>query len=566
MKKASRYTFPALIAVLCWLLYTYSTDMYMYSDNVDVALVINGYFGNPLCQYQHPLFCLFVNVLSGFFPSIDMYNAVVHGFIFFELIILINLLTGSTFIRQPKEWKMADYAVLALSVMICAFLSAGLNLWRANYTIQAGSFLFIGWLVLFKKDTQQKHTLTTVISTLYVATGYMLRKETGLLFVPFVMLYMAERVLTAQNRMVAIQQLVHYFLPPCLCLLALILSQVALNATEPYVEANRYNAARTAMVDFPVKEWNEEDVAFVGISHMDYTAAENWFFADTDIMKTDYLERMAAAGRINKYHLNPEGFLHAFQDMWRIVAKTDVYMSVMAVICILLAVWNMIFQRSWWSKSAALFAVIGAFIIMLYFAFRGRAPLRVWQPVLFGVLFSEMCLMFKCVREVKAIPRGVLLFLLFIVFYYSSGQVIAHIEFHDKPQNAFTGRVGAEESVYEKTLQSDDLYIWPNWHATIPKEFGWKMGKLPTRRVLEHHIPLGDWTYGQPYYTEFLERIGHPNPIRDLVEKDNVYIMSNSQYIVNFLREHYGDDIELAEAGEVNGTKAYRVIKGNVSE
>ena len=86
-------------------------------------------------------------------------------------------------------------------------------------------------------------------------------------------------------------------------------------------------------------------------------------------------------------------------------------------------------------------------------------------------------------------------------------------------------------------------------------------GKLPTRRILEHHIPLGDWTSGQPYWTEFLARIRHPNPLRDLVEKDNVYIMSDSDYILSFLREHYGEDIVLTEAGEVNGKTAYKVTR-----
>ncbi len=74
----------------------------------------------------------------------------------------------------------------------------------------------------------------------------------------------------------------------------------------------------------------------------------------------------------------------------------------------------------------------------------------------------------------------------------------------------------------------------------------------------EHNIALGDWTSGQPYYSDFLARIGHPNPIRDLVEKDNVYIMSNSQYILDFLREHYGADLVLVEAGEINGYTAYK--------
>ena len=557
MKTSGRFIFAFAIASLCWLLYTFTTDVYMYSDNVGVALVINGYFGSPLSQYQHPLFCVAVNALARLFSTVDMYSAVVHGFIYFELVLLVLLLTENVFDKRPHDWKLSDYAVLALSILVCLFLSAGLNLWRANYTIQAGSFLFIGWLMLTRDH--QKKTFWLVIGTVYIAVGYMLRKEAGLLFIPFVALFVLERVLSTDNHRAALRELLRVILLACLCLLVLFITQTAFNATEPYAEANRYNNARTAMVDFPVEEWDGDDPAFDGIARADYVAAENWFFADTEIMTADYLEKMETAGSTNRYTLDAYGIRGMLSYMWRIVGKTDVYMSMMALICVLMALWNLLFQKSPWSRGAALCAVFGAFIIMLYFAFRGRAPLRVWQPVLFGLLFVETELLLTSFPQVKAAPRSALLLLLFIVFYYSAGQVIAHIEFHDSPQNAFTGRVGADESAYEETLQNDNLYIWPNWHGTIPREFGWMNGKLPTQRVLEHNIPLGDWTYGQPYYSAFLERIGHPNPIRDLVEKDNVYIMSNNRYIIDFLQEHYGDDIELVEAGEVNGTTAYKV-------
>ena len=60
----------------------------------------------------------------------------------------------------------------------------------------------------------------------------------------------------------------------------------------------------------------------------------------------------------------------------------------------------------------------------------------------------------------------------------------------------------------------------------------------------------------------FLERIGHSNPIRDLVEKDNVYIMSNSDYILDFLQLHYGESIKLVATGEENGKIAYTAVRG----
>ena len=177
--------------------------------------------------------------------------------------------------------------------------------------------------------------------------------------------------------------------------------------------------------------------------------------------------------------------------------------------------------------------------------------------MLFGTLFVEVSLLLTGRIREAGTAGDLFLLLAVILLYWSAGQVIAHTEFHE-PLSALNARTGADDSAYDRTFHEDDLYIWPAWHSSVPKFFG-KQGKLPTLRVLEHNIPLGDWTSGQPYYTEFLKRIGHPNPIRDLTEKPNVYIMSDSGYILSFLRRHYGEDITLVPAGEINGVTAYRV-------
>lgn len=589
---------PFMTAMICWVFYTFTTDLYMYSDNVEVALVINGTFGNPLSQYQHPLFCLGLNALSRLLPTVDMVTLVIHFLIFGELVLLMGFFSGYMLQKSVREWKIYDIVCLVLSLLFCVFMSAGLNLWRANYTIQAASFIFTGWLLLSGHGNKFGNG-QCIIGTIYSCIGYMLRKEAAWLFIPFVSLYIIEqiweawrqagntqssiwkeknwksgkRIVNAQTTCIAeereskkrlskVLQTMKPFSPVCICTLFLFISQTAFYSIEPYAEAARYNDARTTLVDFPVKSWNVEDDVFQGISRVDYIAAQNWLFADTDIMTTEYLEKMAEAGGRNKYSYTADGLRASLHTMWDMIIKTDVYMSVMFVLCILLSFWNTFCLPKFFAKTVALSADVGAFIILLYFTFRGRAPLRVWQPVLFGVLYVEVGLLLKNSKRIKRDFINILLILGTVILYYAAGQVIAHVQFHES-QNAFTGMVNVDYSDYEKTLKADDLYIWPYWHAALFEDISWKKGKLPPKDVLEHNIALGDWTSGQQYYKEFLIRIGHPNPIRDLVYKDNVYIMSNSSYILDFLREHYGEDIQLVPVAEVGGHTAYAVRKSN---
>lgn len=557
MKRSRQFILPVLTAGLCWLFYLFTSEPYLYTDNVGVAVVLDGFYSNPLSQYQHPVFCLLVYALSEILPSGDMFTTVMHLLIFAELYVLMMMLPRRTLEKKIRNWQLTDLLIVMVSLLFCVFLSAGLNLWRANYTITAASLLFTGWIVLVDSRNHLSNSARDIIGILLIAFGYMIRKEAGLLFLPFIALTLVEELLTKHRNGISYRDVLLRYFPAFAVIVLLIASQNVFNTIEPYATAKRYNDVRTAMVDFPVKSWDEGDPTFSGIEKEDYIAATNWLFSDTEVMNVETLSEMAEKGWRNEYSFSIDGFQKAMNRMYRIAAKTDVYMTVMVLLCGILAGWNVISQKSGWMRLIAVCGVIGALIILFYFTFRGRAPLRVWQPVLFGVLYLETALILIGEKRVGHTAQNVFLLLVAAVLYYSAGQVIAHTEFHS-PHTVLTARDNVDDSAYEHTFRDDDLYIWPNWHAEIPKYFG-EMGKLATRRVLEHNIALGDWTSGQPYYMEFLEQIGHPNPIKDLVEKPNVYIMSNSAYILEFLRLHYGEEIELTEAGQVNGVTAYQV-------
>ena len=90
------------------------------------------------------------------------------------------------------------------------------------------------------------------------------------------------------------------------------------------------------------------------------------------------------------------------------------------------------------------------------------------------------------------------LLLICVVLYFGIGQVMAHSYIH-KPTTPLTSKIGADDSGYQETFEDDALYLWPYWYSTIPDYFS-KQDKLPTKRVIEHNIALGDWLYVQVYF------------------------------------------------------------------
>ena len=564
MKKRTRIIVALAVAFLCCLHSVFTGKLYFSSDNFEISLILNGYYSSPLSQYQHLLLCLAIFFTSQVLPFVDDFLLFLHCSVLLELAVMFYLLAENPMKKKLSKWKATDILSFAFALLSVIFLSAGFKIWYVNYTITSGSLVAVGMLTLCIAKHREKRKIWIAIGTILIAFGFMLRKESGLLFLPFCLLFIIVGLIQAIDWRVEIRKLKKYFLPAFAVVTLLLLSQAILNTFEPYASAKRYNNARTAIMDYPMESWSTVESKGTELFKTDYDAAINWLFTDTEVMDTDLLEEIASEGSKKKYEFSTDGFSHVLSEMWTTAGKTDVFLSLAILLILLLTIWNAVSGASFWYVLASLLTPVGGFLILAYFTFIGRAPLRVWEPVLFATLITELVIMMQARSRWPEIAHTVLLLLLSVALYYGAGQVIAHTEFN-APEFALTSRINSDDSVYESTTEADDLYIWPNWGATVPKH-AQDTGKLPSRDVIDHNIAIGYWTTGQPYYTAFLERIGHPNPIRDLVEKDNVYIMSNSTYIHSFLREHYGEDINLVEAGKVNGTLAYRVERGNTDE
>ena len=399
------------------------------------------------------------------------------------------------------------------------------------------------------------------------------------------------------------------FLPAAVIIFLLLATRFAFNLQEPYKTAGRYNAARTAAVDFPMKSWNAEiEAASSGhFSKTDYEAVTNWCFFDTEFMDVDMLESVVNTGRRNDYSLTRKGMSELLGEMKWTLLHSSLYMVILIGLSTVLAFRNLI-CCPWPRKAETVLSILGVFIILAYFTFRGRAPMRVWESVIFAMDFVLFMAATdrteykksgqsgtehnrteynksdhnrveyhrtKCNRleHNKKNVNTVCFFLMFILLWFSTGQLLAYVEFH-KPQPVWVSRIPEEGGPFAITVSEeageDSLFIWPNWHTYLPK-YAEETGKLPSRELIRHNIALGDWVYGQPYFTEFLGNINAQNPARALLERPNTYLMGDyaSGLVLDYFREHYGAEIDMQAAtdiGKINNVMAYRFIRKEVIE
>ena len=601
------------IPFACYFLFLNTNPLYFSTDSMEVAIVTNGLYGSDnYCQYVHPLLCVMIRFLSGLLPHADCFTLLMHIVILIVFATLLFMFEGKWNRKNTEHRALSDYLFAVFTLLAIFFSTFGLHIWNANYTIQTAYITFAGLLTLFVSIAQDSSAKWIWPGTVLTCFGFMVRQEAALLFIPFIALE-SIGILTDRNmytrihiRKRAIKETIQYLLPAASIILLLLVSQKIMYSSEPEKSASRYNAARTTVVDYPMKSWSEDLVRNekagenqeekpgqeIPLFKEDYIAAGKWLLADTEIMTMERLEAIAQAGRKDQYALSLYGFFSVLKEMKSMMFQKNIYFLSLVMITLILIVRNVFVCTSPWAKAEAIFTFLGSFSVLAYFTFRGRAPMRVWEPVIFAadfVLISsamrDKCRATGTENTMSSYPanepgtisqsntgntesktrtrsgtivNAVFLLVIFCILWYCTGQIIKEMHLRS-PQNVLTANDSSADELFRDTLDKGDrLYIWENFEANILFEY-MKAGKLPSYQVLSHNIALGDWTYGQTYYTAFLDQIRHPNPIRDLVEKPNVYIMSDDSYILDFLCIHYGDDISLFEAGRIGDRTAYQV-------
>ncbi len=568
LSKKRRVVGALIVTFALYFLFSISGSIFTFTDNMTVGVVTSGMYGdNNMCQYLHPLLCRIIKCLNPILPTADVFATLTHAALLLGLFLISCAVIETAFQKPIKQWNVGDIISCASMALAVAYFSLGLKLFGVNYTVQTSAIIAEGVVALLYAAERQKGTAWVVAGTALIFAGFLGRIEACLLFMPFLALEIFTELVRTKDRRRWLRNSRAYILPSIAVILALLASKAIFLNTEPYRSDAAYNKYRTIAEDYPMEPYGVSYKDFSGVDRSTYNAVLHWVLADTERIDGETLEKIARVGSRNDYKFNTIGLKRTLQEMKRRATTEDVHLMTLLALAALLAIWNVLAVRNIWLKLESVFCVLGGFIILFYFTFRGRAPIRVWQCTLIAGLTVLALITVKGMAEERAsrtkarVYPSAFLLLVCVVLYFGLGQVMAHSRLHT-PTSPLTARTGADDSGYEVTFEDDALYIWPNWYSAIPDYFS-RQDKLPTRRVIEHNIALGDWVYGQVYFREFLQGIGAENPARALLERPNTYIMEGlDEVFMRYMREHYGEDIRKKYVGTVNGKKAYRLIRG----
>ena len=523
-----------LISILCYVLFVFTHKLYADVDGYMISIVTNRIFNSEnYCMFLHSWLCRIVGELSDLFMKADALALLEHTLFFAEFCLLFFVVFSSG--RNILE--------KIFFVLLLIQFSQITGCWNANFTVQAAAYTAGGIVLIYVGDSRKRKFLKAS-GFIFCAFGIMLRLESALFFVPFVLLDIAVDLFSSQKGTnVSAKELMHLWLMPTVIFAVLIGTRFMYNTSAEYRQSVEYSKLRAAIVDYQYKPWEEVQSSMPEVTKTEYEAVCNWNFSDTVNINIEKLSSIARHGKKVPFPMSVKGLTDVVPWMFFLFRGSPKTVKYLAVIIAVL--WSLILISGVPApkKIESALAILGAAVILWYFIFVGRAPFRIWEAVFLAVIALFMIILSRGGKQ-----SG--LFKMMIVVGIMIGAV--NLFFDLKSLEIVRPQLPIHSREYDVSLEydNDKIYIWNEDPSSDFKE----SGKLPTRDFLSHNIVEGDWIYGQVYFIKFLEASGIPNPAKALAMNDNTYyVAEDCRIMLDYLKEHFDESLNAIQTGEIHG-------------
>ena len=397
-----------------------------------------------------------------------------------------------------------------------------------------------------------------IIGTVLMVVSCLWRLEAILLVIPFVLLIVLAELIEKKDREKKLLFMVKLFLPAVLLCTVCVEVKSVTDSGEKYNPAVAFNIERSQLVDYPNRSFEECKNALekAGISENDFSAGKAMILADTDTFTTDFINKINS---ISYKPLKEKAASFRVKELLSYVNfKNFLLLLIIAAAVTALLLSDVSSIRKW----EGILTCVGGVIICIYFIIGGHFMKYVMQTILLYILLV-LIVIFLSEENIRfrfsGIVKKVVFFtaLLLTVLWYSEGTELS-------PENSCLTSLDNTVSKFTENESSEDaVYVWGVYdfsQAVFTSDF-MKKGKLFSQKFIEHNLVDGEWMYSQPYYLEYLRKIGMENPMKALIERENTYYVANKsrcEIVLTYMQEHFSKNITAENIAEVGGFPVWK--------
>lgn len=361
-------------------------------ENSDDILLVKGFLGfeggKPInmTQFLHTVLNWTFYGLSLLVPGIPWFSVVQLFFLWLSVAVIVKCAI------QLGGWRGVAGAALYL-VMFAAFACG-----RINYTASAafmGGAAVMQLMTLEQAQNGRDFVLRAWLAVLLAVMTYLFRQVTVLPVLAYCLLALAWMGIRKWADKQRVKRVAVLALVLCSVLLALVGVEKAEIVLRGEVETLDWQDQRTALFDFSIFQENMEPAlaADSGLTEKQIRLLQHWYFWDASI-DNETLATLAKA-----YQEAPKpGVLENLTGFFR----TELRYRCAAAFLLLLCAWVLLCdEKTRWSSLAAICAILGGMVLLLYLCWSGRILARGVDSIFFscGTLLLALALRCKAPRR-----------------------------------------------------------------------------------------------------------------------------------------------------------------------
>jgi len=488
----------------------------------------NVYSDNSYCLYLGAILNYLLSAIARLLPNSDC-------FALMRILFTILGLSWLGWIFYKADNNTSKLLVSYIGIItVCKLFDLG----RCNFTITAALFTVIGFVSLSYYIGRRTNISGLVLGAVYLFLGYQWRSKAFFLVIPFVALSALFYLIKSRKNGFNIgkKRFSAVIIAVIVCFSLAMGVQLITGNSEVSQDNVSYNNARTLMVDYPNYNYSEieKELSSMGVSENDYLAIDSMILCDREIVTSEYLGEIANVSQYREHNLV------ALLEIINYHAKNLTYTAYLSIAFLMIVTTAVSVKNSELSLELIL-SVLGCAVLIVALIIMGRITDWVIKAL---VIYAFLPLLLhypkiEAGRYSAVIIFAVCLFSLSLLNSFFSGALF-------NPINTFSAKVDNERSEMARFCDNSNNYVWDVYSLddAILSTYG-KAGKLLPKDFIDNNIADGEWTYGQDYYNEYLDRNAMENPMKSLLYEDSWYYVGGEdrcRIIETWLQEHYDEN------------------------
>lgn len=532
------------------LFFEYDYISFEQNDDMFISTIPSGIYG------QHYIYTSYSNILQGnFLSELSMILPICNW--------TIVLYIGYIYISYVGigVWAVKTKGILiggCLSVLFFLTTYSSL-LHNKNYSKTGGILMSVGIVIYahyVNKSSEKKNIIFLLISGVMVFAGSLLRRDSIIAFIPFIMILIIATASKCKGREVKVIKVSQ----PWLILTILIVTvwmadSMAYRMNDGWRNYKEFNNIRTKLDDYGMLDYetHQETYQKIGYNDIDVKMLSTWHSADGEVFSKENLQEIIQNKVSKEYSL--ENIKQSLKEMYNNVLKNNYLFYAVLVLTLVCGL----------ADPKKLLLLIPNFLLMIaelsYLVFGGRYPERATLLV-FMYAFAVIIYVFPKKEELTKAKNGLItaaLLVMVAVGLYNMD--INEIIENDAKEYAYKEEY--RQFLSEISEHQENLYVWDIFAIERVLEGAYTPYEAFDRGVLSNSVYTGGWFVNTPIMANNAERFGEKNnPYKLLADSNNVYLVTLTGTDINdtlsYIRRHYNENAQAKCIAEINEVAIYR--------